>query len=253
MKKSLLLINAFISLFGLIEPVAAQPETLAAANDSWSAFLALAVNETGEVDYAGLKATPAKQAGLEEYLAYLATVDLAALASDQARLATLINAYNAFAIDGVLSRYPITTVRGFLVQQFFRAREHQLAGRPISLDQLEEQIRSYDEPRIHFAIVCASRSCPRLMNTAYRPALLSEQLAQAATEFARSPIQVRLQQTDKRCQVAVNPIMKWYRDDWGTGTIAYLNQYRQEPLPADCRLSYFNYDWGLNRQAAKEL
>ncbi|MGB5134019.1 MAG: DUF547 domain-containing protein [Prochlorococcaceae cyanobacterium] len=184
----------------------------------------------------------------------------------QDALAHWINLYNAFTIQAVLRRYPIDSIRPRLLGvpdllgllRFFSRREHQLGGRPISLGEIEHGIlRPLGDPRIHFAIVCASIGCPLLRNEAYRPERVEAQLEDDAQRFIRNPVKVRY---DAAAQVLFcSPIFRWYRADFeavAPSLTAYILS-RLATLPAGALsdssrpepgLRFLPYDWSLNQQ-----
>ena len=224
------------------------------------------------VDYEGLAQKPEQ---LESYLAELSAVvpeELAA-ASREAQLAFWINAYNACALELVIDHYPIKKA-GFpasLVQSLRGvpgnsirqipdtwSREFcDVAGTERSLDQIEHEIlRPMGEPRIHFAVNCASRSCPVLAPAAYTAAALDEQLDAAVLRLVGDTAHYTLGRGE-RAKLRLNKVLDWYKDDFGgkEGVVAFLLPY----LPADDRgyidghgpaaVGYFDYDWTLNDTA----
>lgn len=215
----------------------------------------------GRVDYQAWKADDA------ELLAGWLSRQSAHTDNRQDALAHWINLYNAFTIQAVLQRYPIASIRpqllgvpnwlGFL--RFFSRREHRLGERPYSLGEIENAIlRPLGDPRIHFAIVCASIGCPLLRNEAYRPQQVEIQLEEDARRFINNPAKVRY---DAATHVLhCSPIFRWYRADFEavapslaayirprltTGPAAGLSGSSQ-PEPA---LRFLPYDWSLNQQS----
>ncbi|MCR4343498.1 MAG: DUF547 domain-containing protein, partial [Candidatus Scalindua sp.] len=141
------------------------------------------VSEEGLVDYKGLK----NDNGIKKYIEYLSNTDPRSLPSDKHRMAFWINAYNAFVIKGVLDEYPIKSVRdvGWLPDSFFKRKKFETKLGEITLQVLEnEKLReAFREPRIHFAINCASMSCPKLLPETYKAEKLEEQLEAQAVSF----------------------------------------------------------------------
>lgn len=184
-------------------------------------------------------------------------------------LAHWINLYNAFTIQAVLRRYPIDSIRPRLLGlpnplgllRFFSRPEHQLAGRPISLATIEHRIlRPLGDPRIHFAIVCASIGCPLLRPQAYRPERLEAQLEEDARRFIGNPAKVRY---DAAANVLwCSPIFRWFRADF-LAVAPSLAAYILPKLPAagpgsspqlhspQPRLRFLPYDWRLNGRPAQ--
>lgn len=224
------------------------------------------------VDYAAIKADPRD---LEHYLAQLAAVPAAAVdvAPRNTQLAFWINAYNACAIRLVVDHYPIgkrgglgaiaNAVRGIpanSIQQIpdtWKREFCEVAGKTRSLDEIEHDIiRPMGEPRIHFAVNCASRSCPVLAPTPYTGKGLNDELDAAVARFVADTSQYRLERGE-RAVLHLNKILEWYGGDFGGegGVLAFLMkyipeadaEYIQQHGPA--RLVFEDYDWTLNDMA----
>ncbi|WP_221031220.1 DUF547 domain-containing protein [Actomonas aquatica] len=217
--------------------------------------------EDGRVDYAALRTDPR----LDAYLAQLATTDPATLDSADARLAFWINAYNAYTLKLVLSVYPIDSIKvihglGQTGPADDKAPwEVPLAvvnGEALTLNQIEHAIirQRWDEPRIHFALVCAALSCAQLRAEAYSAAQLETQLQQQAEWFFAH----RNTFDPRRRQAALSQLLNWYRADFAT-TDAELLRYAAQFLPDDLakslrqnpgkwKITYQPYDWTLNAQ-----
>ncbi|MFQ5687314.1 MAG: DUF547 domain-containing protein, partial [Candidatus Scalindua sp.] len=149
----------------------------------FDSILSRYVSEGGLVDYKGLK----EDKGFKKYIEYLSNTDPGRLPSDKHRMAFWINAYNAFVIKGILEVYPIKSVRniGWIPNSFFKRKKFKIENGEITLQVLEnEKLReAFREPRIHFAINCASISCPKLLTEAYSAGKLEEQLEVQAVSF----------------------------------------------------------------------
>ena len=211
------------------------------------------VNAEGQVDYAGLKASPEK---LETYLDRLASADLAAL-SYYEQLAFWLNAYNALVIKGVVDRYPTTSVRSVKpFGGFFYRLKFQVAGKPYTLNEIEHDVirAEFVDARVHFALVCASAGCPTLENRAFFADTLEERLETATFNFVANPEKVRLERSERR--LYLSKIFKWYAADFTEG-YAGVTDFLADYLPSDdaefletedIELHYLDYDWTLNDQ-----
>jgi Protein of unknown function, DUF547 len=225
---------------------------------AWTALLRRYVRD-GLVDYGGLKAQGA--GALEAYLRRLSSLGAPEYArwSREERLAFWINAYNAYTVRDILDHYPLDSIRsiGLLPGAAFRDRfipMEALRGRKLSLDDVEHDIlrRELDEPRIHFAIVCASRSCPVLRDESYRARDLDAQLQEAAERFVRDPRRNRYDAATGTFHASA--IFKWFREDFErrAGSVAsFLASYANEEAAAalrsgSVRIDYLDYDWSLN-------
>lgn len=225
------------------------------------------------VHYAALAREPE---GLDAYLAALAGTDSAALAAAPraARLAFWINAYNACTVKLVIEHYPIrpaafprALVRALQgvpansirqIPETFTRAFCDVAGAPRSLDGIEHEIiRPMDEPRIHFAVNCAARSCPVLAPEAYEAARLDAQLDAAVRRFVENPEHYQLERRANGAVLRLNKVLDWYQQDFGdeAGVVAFLLPY----LPPEdaayirdhgpVRVEYAAYDWTLNDTA----
>jgi hypothetical protein len=221
----------------------------------WTAILQRWVAD-GLVDYAGLRRDG--RGALETYLAGLS----GACAADyeqwtrEERIAFWLNAYNAATVRLILEHYPIASIRkiGWLPGAAFREKLLPMEGlkaATISLDDIENgTLRSaFREPRIHFALVCAARSCPALRNEAYRGAELDRQLDEQARQFLHDPRKNRVDTATRT--LWLSPIFKWYRGDFeasGGSLPGYLTRYLGDV--GDYDVEFLDYDWSLNDRAA---
>ena len=226
---------------------------------AFDALLKKYVDGRGMVAYAKWKASAADVAALDAYLGKLSQGDRARIAGRNAKLAFWINAYNAVTIKGILREYPTTSIRNHTAKVFGYNIWDDLLLRvgddEVSLNDIEHKIlRKMREPRIHFAIVCASISCPKLINEAYTAAKLDKQLAANARDFFAD--RGKFQYDASGSRISISPILKWFGEDFGANTAAQMATVSPY-LPADAqklarsgraRVSYLDYDWGLNDQ-----
>lgn len=203
------------------------------------------------VDYAGLKADP-------DYVTALADLAVArpeALASEAARFAFWVNAYNLLAIKTVVDRYPVKSIRdgGSWLTSIWKTKIGVAAGRERTLDEIEHEIlrKEFREPRVHFAIVCASLSCPDLRREPYTAERLEAQLDEATRDFLANRTKGLLPDGRRR-NVRVSMIFKWFAADFPGGVAPFLRAHVSTSeaawlaslTPAD--LAYLDYDWSLN-------
>ena len=215
--------------------------------------------DNGRVDYALWQQKSAK--ALDEWLRSVQSVELEKLERGSA-ITFLLNLYNALVIQQILQKYPIESIRpqflgipnwiSFLL--FFKKRIYQLNGQALSLDGIEKGIlRSrYDEPRMHFALVCASQGCPLLRSEAYWPDRLSAQLEEDATRFINNPDKVHYDATERT--LYLSKIFKWFRRDFLTQAESipgYIQPYLTGvQLSDDVNLAYKSYSWQLNQRTS---
>lgn len=195
------------------------------------------------VDYTAWKQDPR----YTQLLAQIENFPLERLQSRDEQMAFYINVYNLYAIRMVIDHSPLESIRdaGSLFSPVWKKPVGSLGGNPVTLDQIEHAIlRPMGEPRIHFAIVCASLSCPDLRHEAFTPARLEEQLeAQTQGFLDNAGKGVVLDDT----RVRVSQIFDWFEEDFEAagGVEAFVRRYRM--LPAQIRLrADIPYNWNLN-------
>ena len=187
---------------------------------------------------------------LEAYVAWVAThgprTTPEGFPTEAARLAYYINAYNALAMYQVVTtpHRPAQRVRFFLLTAVV------LDGRRTSLYRLENAvIRPPGEARVHFALNCMVRGCPRLPREPFDPARLDAQLEREAQRFFNESRNV---QVDPPLRVVrVNSILRFYREDFeaqAPSLVAYANRYREEPIPEEYSVRFIPYDWILHQR-----
>jgi len=160
-----------------------------------------------------------------------------------------INLYNAGMLQAVLDHYPIQSVKeiGLVPFSVFKETFIRQGDRKLSLDDVEKGIllKNYFDPRIHFAVNCASESCPPLLDVPFTGEALDRQLDGQTRAFARSGRAARVDQEKEA--VAYSELFSWYADDFpGENPATYLNEYRDDPLPLGFSVKWISYDWSLN-------
>ncbi|MGI8958303.1 MAG: nucleoside hydrolase [Bryobacteraceae bacterium] len=212
----------------------------------WNNLLTRHVSLESRVNYNDLK-----HHGLSELNSYLQ--QLAKPWPDgmdqNATKAALINAYNALTVRWIVSNYPTPSI--WSTDHPFRAVRQTIDGRKVSLDQIEEQLRSMQDPRVHSALVCAARSCPPLRQEAYLGVSINEQLDDNVRRWLADPNLNEF--SPERHSARVSEIFKWYGGDFNKtgGVRAFLAEY----TPRDAQsflhdpktaMEYKPYHWGLN-------
>ncbi len=257
------LVRTLVVACGLLAASAARAQ-FDHEHRAWTVLLAKHVvtldgGRASRVRYAGFAAD---RAALREYLAALSAVsesEYRGFGREQ-RMAFLINAYNAQMIEKVLTRYPdIRSVWDFgkVFGNPFKDRFFTLLGRPMSLDGIEhDTLRApgaFDEPRIHFAVNCASVGCPMLREEAYVAARIDRQLDDQTRRFLADRTRNRVDAAAGA--VEVSKIFDWYGRDFGD-VAAWLGERaalltdvpdEQARLRAGrLRVKFLDYDWALN-------
>ncbi|MEM9446368.1 MAG: DUF547 domain-containing protein [Verrucomicrobiota bacterium] len=214
--------------------------------DAYSALLEKYVSEEG-VDYGAWKGNQADVTELNQIMDHISRHGPGA-DTKEAKLAYYMNAYNAWVLKHVLDKYPITSVTdlgsGF---ELFSEKRIQVGGDKMSLNYLEKEllIKQLDEPRVHFGVNCAAKSCPPLASYAFTSDRVDLQLEQLSADFIlKNPTGVKVSDNT----VKLSKIFEWYSKDFEPeGVIFFVNRYRSKKIPKDIEFSYFKYDWALNK------
>lgn len=222
------------------------------ATDDLAQMLTRYVDDGGWVDYAALAEDPA---ALDRYIDSLKGADLDAMTRD-GRLATLINAYNAYVLKLVAENYDggkLKSINDIPEEERFEAQRWELAGQTVSLNEIENRLirQNYDEPRIHWALVCGAYSCPPLRDEPYTAEALGKQLADQEQRVLSDERFYRYDADAKTLHLT--SILDWYGEDFvaAAGSVAgYVAQRKQgvatDPAP---KIEFIDYDWKLNSRA----
>ncbi len=159
-----------------------------------------------------------------------------------------INAYNISVIKGIIDNYP--TKSPLDNAGFFDKTTYSLGGMDITLNDIEHKLLrgNFKDARFHFVLVCGALGCPPLISEAYMPNTLNAQLEKQTKEALNGSF---LKVNTKKKKVEASEIMKWYKEDFtmdGITEIEFINKYRTEKIPDNFKLSYFTYNWNLNKQ-----
>ncbi len=242
----------------LVDPVFADHAAEAAAEPdyaTWDRFLARyrGVDAEGIARVGYDAVTAADRAALSGFIDALAATDVAALSREQ-QLAYWINLYNAATVELILEHYPVASIRD--ISRPWRRDVATVAGVALSLGDIEHGIvrALFDDPRIHYALNCASIGCPNLAAAAYRADVLDEMLDDAAREYVNHPRGVMV----KDGEADVSSIYGWYREDFGGDEAAVIEHLREHAAPGlRARLEGvrdiddYAYDWSLNGAAGR--
>ncbi|MDP7020189.1 MAG: DUF547 domain-containing protein [Pirellulaceae bacterium] len=228
---------------------------------TWDALLKKYVDARGDVNYRAWRQSTADIQQLDAYLAHLSRADTSRRAPRAAGLAYWINAYNAVTVKGILREYPTTSIRNHTAKLYgyniWKDLQLRVGGRGFALEYIEHEIlRKAKEPRIHFAIVCASRSCPQLINQAYTADNIDRLLASNTRAFFAKSSNFRYDARGGRFHLS--SIMRWFATDFGADSAAqlrWISQHVSDPAAGRAAaagrgsIAYLSYDWGLNDQA----
>ncbi len=211
-------------------------------NTEWNTMLSVHVSEEGEVDYRNWKKNHGR---LKRYLAQLTQSPPGEQWSRGETMAYWINVYNAFTVDLILENYPISSIMDLDNGKTWDVRRIRIGQHLYSLNDVEHTILrpTYRDPRIHFAVNCAARSCPKLKNSAWKAETLENDLQRAAREFINNP---RYNEISKS-RLVLSKIFEWYRDDFGE-LAKYIDRFSSIKIERDAKISFKEYDWKLNGQ-----
>jgi len=261
----LVLLAGTLSLLVGLSPSTAQEQ---AATDSTAApgqyaqfdrLLQRFVDADGDVDYEALQAQA--DSVLVPTLQQLAAARPESMSRD-ARLALWINAYNAYTLKLIVDHYPVTSIRAIEGptpdKTPFQRPVGVVADTMRTLDKIEHEIirQRFEAPRIHFALVCAAKSCPRLRREAYTGPRLNAQLHDQAHQFLHSE-KNRIPTTAGTDTIALSRILKWYGSDFGDTSAArqrawapyFEGSVRDSLAQGAYEVRYLPYDWTLNAQS----
>lgn len=198
------------------------------------------VSTTGKVNYNGFKTERAK---LQSYLVLLKNNEPKSTWSRNEKLAYWINTYNAFTIELILKNNQPKSIMDINNGKAWDLKFAEIGSSTFSLNNIEHDIirKQFSEPRIHFACVCAAKSCPKLLNQAYTEDNINAKLDDQTRNFINNP---------ERNQIAdgnlkVSELFNWYASDFGEVN-GYIRKYSTKSFKDDKKIEYLPYDWSLN-------
>lgn len=219
-------------------------------------------NHNGLVDYKNLK----NDSRLNEYLESVANANPENLNTAEEEIAFWINIYNSYTIKAIVDNYPIESIND--LHTGGRILGHILSttvwdddfvivnGKEYSLNDVEHKIlrKKFKEPRIHFAIVCASISCPKLRSEVFVASKLNDQLNSQAIQFFNDKTRNTFDVTNKVAHLS--KILDWFSEDFGDTdekVLEFVSNYLDEDIKKEIKknvkdwtIEYLDYDWGLN-------
>jgi len=222
------------------------------SHEKWNALLGKHVSASGAVNYAGFQKD---SVALNEYLKLLSAYDPnSEYLSEDARKAFWINAYNAFTVKLVIKHYPLKSIRDLGSKIKIKDAKSpwdlkfiSIDGQLLSLNHIEHEIlrKKFSDPRIHFAINCASVSCPVLLNAAFNADRLEAQLNAQARIFINDKSKNKIA-ADK---LQISQLWQWFEGDFTKNgdLISYLNKFSDIKISKKAKIGYLEYDWNLNK------
>lgn len=207
---------------------------------SWNVLLQQYVDADGNVDYRNWKKS---QTDLDKYIQLLEKTPPANYWDKNDSLAYFINAYNAVTVKLILDNYPLKSIRD--IKDPWDSKSLNLPNNRLTLNDIEHKVlRKMDDPRIHFAINCASASCPQLSNEAFRASKVQKQLEEATALFINDTSKNQISEKN----IGLSKIFLWFSKDFGSKKerIAFIQKYSQKPFKDNAKIKYQEYDWSLN-------
>ena len=209
--------------------------------DLWGVLLRKNVSPKGVVDYQGFKEDSDK---FNDFLRQLSRVKITSSWTKQDKISYWINVYNAYTIKLVVNHYPVSSIKE--IDSPWKQKFFSINGKVMNLSQIEHDIlRNYNDPRIHFAINCASASCPRLIQVPFRPENLERLLERQTKEFINDPFY----NTITGYTVNISKIFDWYKKDFkeASGNVTnFINQYSDVNILNQKEKGYKSYDCSIN-------
>jgi len=205
----------------------------------YNGLLSKHVSSGGSVNYDGLKKD---EATLDGYLERLSTTSLIGKTKDE-RLAFWINAYNAFTLKKILNNYPVKSITDLDGGKPWDVKWIKLDGQNLSLNNIENDIirPQFKEPRIHFAVNCAAKSCPPLLNKAWTAKNLEANFEKQTKAFVNSA-----HNKISPDQLQLSKIFEWYGEDFSS-VEKFIRKYSDTAVNPGATISYLDYDWSLNQ------
>ncbi|SDX62506.1 DUF547 domain-containing protein [Hymenobacter psychrophilus] len=222
-------------------------------HSAWDGLLKKYVDDQGMVNYKGFRQD---SAALNSYLKTLSDNLPAKKSPADEKLAYWINAYNAFTVQRIIRAYPVKSIKDLggdkiFVDTVWDQDFISLGGKRYTLNDIEHRIirKQFDDNRIHYALVCAAMSCPRLRNEAFVGRTVQEQLAEQGRDFINNPQKNDLTPAG---QPTLSAIYSFYPKDFekngSTSIQDAVNRYAKQKIDPNAKISYKEYNWSLNEQ-----
>ncbi|MGK2859061.1 MAG: DUF547 domain-containing protein [Thermoanaerobaculia bacterium] len=233
--------------------LAAEPDYSA-----WNGLLEKYYSPQYGMDYDGIRKSDF--ATLKKLVDDFSKVDVSKLNRDE-QLAFWINLYNVSTVKLICDNYPTKSIRDLSTDPIVRLNVFKKAivpqgGKMMSLNDIEnDKIRAgFKDPRIHFAINCAARSCPPMRPEAFQGARVQEQLDDQSRVFMNGPAGAKISRSGSKATMTVTKVMDWFDDDfidWGGGVVEFSKKYLSADKKAQLdgakvKVDHFDYDWNLN-------
>lgn len=235
-------------LFFFLATLPSWAQQFSVVHQPWTDLLQKHVDAKGFVSYKGFLEDSLK---LNDYLNVLSATPPTDEWTRAEKLAFWINAYNAFTVKLIINHYPVSSIKDIkkgipFVNSVWDIKFFEIGGMRMSLNEIEHSIlrKEFEEPRIHFSIVCASMSCPKLRNEAFTAEKLEQQLQAQAVDFINDSTKNEIEMEEIR----ISSIFKWFSGDFtNNGTVQeFIRPFSQQDFVSSAKVKYLPYDWNLN-------
>ncbi|MDG1331991.1 MAG: DUF547 domain-containing protein [Crocinitomicaceae bacterium] len=228
---------------GTTDPIEEEDTYDFHAYEKLNSLLSTYVSYAGNVNYSGIKSNKSK---LDDIIKEFESNFPGSDWSSAQKLTFWINAYNLYTIKLIVDNYPTTSITKITAKPWHK-KFIKLNGSTYSLNQIENEIirKRFNEPRIHFALNCASKSCPVLLNKAYTPGTVYGKMTAQTKRFLND----KSKNTFGDKEVQISKIFDWYGEDFTKGgktVFDFINKYRTEQLDKQ-KITYQEYSWDLNK------
>lgn len=222
----------------------------APSHQQWDKLLKKNVDEAGMVNYKGFQKDKSE---LDGYLKILSDNAPQKSWSEKDQIAYWINAYNAFTISLILQHYPVKSIKDiggkiYKINTAWDIRFIKIGREKYDLNNIEHKFlrRKFDDPRIHFAIVCASMSCAKLRREAYSGTQLDAQLEDQGKDFLND----RSKNNITADKAQLSKYFSWYGGDFtkNGSLVDFINKYSKTKITSNTKINYLDYNWSLNEQ-----
>jgi len=224
----------------IIENVVKETKVVKPDHIIWSRLLKSNVSSSGKVNYGSMKSNVSL---IETYINQLQSFTSLSDLTRNEKLAYWINLYNAATVRLIVQNYPLKSITDINGGKPWDKKVVTIGAKQYTLNQIENDIirPKFKEPRIHFAVNCAAKSCPKLMNSAFTADKLNYQLTKQAKAFINgSKNQISAN------KIVISKIFEWYAEDFGSSVIDFINKYSTTKVVASATIEYKEYNWDLN-------
>lgn len=199
----------------------------------------------GRVDYDAIKKNSTT---LDELLEFASDAELNKQNQNTTK-AFWINAYNLCVIKGIVNKYPVKSPLD--IAGFFDKIVYKIGNKKVTINYIENKMlrAKFDDARLHFVLVCGANGCPQIIDKAYFPDSLEEQLNKQTKLALNNPNFIKVNTDSKKLQLS--QIFEWYKEDFiskNTKEIDFINKYRIDKISTTFKISYYTYDWSLNKK-----